>query len=83
MTRDTTGTDASPSGTRPEVYDSADVAFEIAGTKFNSHASLEDFAEYANVPEPELDSLGLLGYDWMKQHAAIIDYGNRILYFKP
>ncbi len=83
MTRDTTESDHSPSGTHPELYHSDRVAFEIAGTEFSSPASLEDFAEYADIPEPELSSLGLLGFDWMKEHQAIIDYANYFLYFKP
>jgi hypothetical protein len=48
-----------------------------------SPASFEDLAEYADVPEPELESFGMLGYDWMKQHEAVLDYTNRVLYFKP
>jgi hypothetical protein len=80
--RDTTGTDQSPSRTSPEVFLSDSVAFEIAGVRFTSPASLEDFAEYANAPESELRSVGLLGFDWMKEHEAIIDYANRFLYFK-
>jgi hypothetical protein len=80
MTRDTTESDQSPSGTRPALYSSDRVAFEIAGVRL---ASFEDFAEYANVPESMLGSLGLLGYDWMKEHEAIIDYGNHFLYFQP
>ena len=81
--RDTTATDHSPSGTSPEVFSSDGVEFEIAGAKFNSPASLEDFAEYADVPESALRSVGLLGFDWMKEHGAIIDYADRLLYFKP
>jgi hypothetical protein len=83
MTRDTTDTDHSPSGTNPELFHADHVSFEIAGTRFTAPASLEEFAEYAHVPEPELGSLGLLGYDWMKDHGAILDYANRLLYFRP
>lgn len=83
MTRDTTDTDHSPSGTNPELYHADRVSFEIAGTSFTAPASLEDFAEYAKVPEAELGSLGLLGFDWMKEHQAIIDYANHALYFRP
>jgi len=25
----------------------------------------------------------MLGYDWMKEHQAVIDYASRYLYFKP
>jgi hypothetical protein len=79
---DTTGTDHSPSRTSPRVFRSDSVAFEIAGVRFTSPASLEDFAEYANAPASKLGSVGLLGYDWMKEHEAIIDYASRYLYFK-
>lgn len=80
---DSAGTDHSPSRTSPQLFSSDSVAFEIAGVRFTSPASLEDFAEYANAPESELRSVGLLGFDWMKAHAALIDYANRYLYFKP
>ena len=83
MSRDTSGSDQSPSGTHPALFHSDRVAFEIAGVRLGSAALLEDFAEYADVPEPELSSLGLLGYDWMKEHQAIIDYANHFLYFQP
>lgn len=83
MTKDTTSTDQSPSGTYPDIYFSDGIAFEIARVKLSAPATLEDFAEYANVPESDLTNLGMLGYDWMKAHAAIIDYANRFLYFKP
>jgi len=83
MTRDTKDSDHSPSGTHPELFHADLVAFEIAGVKLGSPASFEDFAEYANTPESELSSFGLLGFDWMKEHAAIIDYANRFLYFRP
>ena len=43
----------------------------------------EDLAEYAKVPEGELESDGMLGFDWMKRHRAILDYANRTLYFLP
>lgn len=83
MEKDSTGSDQSPSGTHPALYHSDRVEFEIAGVTLDSPASLEDFAEYANIPEAELGSLGLLGYDWMKEHEAIIDYANHFLYFRP
>ena len=79
---DTTGVDKSPSRTSPEVFLSDSVAYDIAGIRFTSPASLEDFAEYAKTPESQLRSVGLLGFDWMKKHEAIIDYANRYLYFK-
>jgi hypothetical protein len=75
--------DLSPSGTSPEEYVADSVAFEVAGVRFESPASFEDLAEYANVPEGELESYGMLGFDWMAAHRAILDYANRILYFKP
>jgi len=75
--------DQSPSRTSPDVYLSDQVAFEIEGVGFHAPASFEDFAEYGAVPEAELESFGILGYDWMKEHHAIIDYAGRRLYFKP
>ena len=83
MTRDSTESDQSPSRTQPALFHADHVAFEIASVPLDSPAELEDFAEYANVPERELGSLGILGYDWMKAHAAILDYANRVLYFRP
>jgi len=83
MASDTAGTDHSPSGTSPDLFHADGVSFEIAGAKFTTPASLEDFAEYGNVPERDLGSLGLLGFDWMKEHQAILDYANRFFYFKP
>jgi len=83
MTRDSTEADRSPNRTSPALFHADRVAFEIAGSAFDSPASLEDFAEYADVPESELSSFGMLGYDWMKEHGAILDYANRVLYFKP
>ncbi|MGE5178260.1 MAG: hypothetical protein ACM3PF_04115 [Bacteroidota bacterium] len=75
--------DRSPNRTTPDEYAADRVDFEIAGVPMRSPASFEDFAEYADVPERELDSFGMLGYDWMKRHDAILDYANRFLYFKP
>ena len=75
--------DRSPSGTNPDVFLSDGVEFEIAGVRFESPASFEDFAEYAAAPEAELDTFGMLGFDWMKERGAILDYANRLLYFKP
>ena len=83
MTRDTTDTDHSPSGTSPEIYLAERVSFELGGVKFTTPASLEDFAEYAKVPEAEIGSLGFLGFDWMKEHEAVLDYANHRLYFRP
>lgn len=75
--------DRSPSGTSPDEFVSDGVEFEIAGARFRNPASFEDLADYANVREAELDSFGMLGFDWMKQHKAILDYANRVLYFRP
>ena len=83
MRADTTGPDRSPSRTSPAVFLSDGVNFELAGVPLKSPASLEDFAEYANVPASQINSVGLLGFDWMKAHSAVIDYANRYLYFRP
>lgn len=75
--------DRSPSGTRPDEFVSGSVPFEVAGARIESPAAFEDLAEYANVPEGDLESFGMLGFDWMAQHRAILDYENRTLYFRP
>jgi hypothetical protein len=75
--------DQSPSGTRPEVFTSEDIEFEIAGITCRADATFEDLAEYGNVDAAELESYGMLGYDWMREHGAVIDYANRILSFNP
>jgi hypothetical protein len=75
--------DRSPSGTAPDEYVCDRVDFEIGGARFHSPAKFEDFAEYGNVPEREVESFGYLGFDWMKEHRAILDYANRRLYFRP
>ena len=75
--------DRSPSGTSPELFSSDRVDFEIEGVKLRSAATFEDFAEYGAVRESDLESYGMLGHDWMKEHRAVIDYANRVLYFKP
>jgi hypothetical protein len=76
-------TDQSPHGTTPEVFLADSVRFEVEGVPFHSPASLENLAEYGAIPEAQLSSLGMLGFDWMKEHEAVIDYANRFLYFKP
>jgi hypothetical protein len=83
MRFDSTSADQSPHGTHPEVAVVDSIAFTIAGSRFRSQATLEDWAEYSNVPEAALKSFGMLGFDWMKEHAAILDYANLRLYFKP
>lgn len=61
--------DRSPNGTTPERFRSDAVAFEIAEARMSETASL--------------DAYGMLGFDWMKAHRAVIDYANLRLYFKP
>ena len=75
--------DQSPSGTSPDIHLCDRVEFEIEGVALQSPASFEDFAEYGAVSESDLESFGMLGYDWMKEHQAVIDYASRYLYFKP
>lgn len=75
--------DRSPNGTTPDEFTADRVDFDISGVLCHSAASFEDFAEYGTTSERELESFGMLGYDWMKEHAAVVDYGNRYLYFKP
>lgn len=75
--------DRSPSGTSPEVFKSERVEFEIAGTPCRAEASFEDLAEYGNVAADDLASYGMLGYDWMREHRAVIDYANLVLSFEP
>ena len=75
--------DRSPSGTTPDEFHSNRVEFEIAGVRMWSPASFEDLAEYGKVSERNLETSGMLGFDWMKQHRAVLDYANRRLYFKP
>ena len=75
--------DQSPSGTSPDIHLCDRVEFEIEGVALHTPASFEDFAEYGAVPESNLETFGMLGYDWMKEHQAVIDYASRYLYFKP
>ena len=75
--------DRSPNGTTPDEFVSERVDFEVAGVPMRSHATFENFAEYGKVAEGDLESYGMLGFDWMKQHQAILDYANRVLYFMP
>lgn len=75
--------DRSPHRTTPDEFACERVDFEIAGARMHSPATFEDFAEYGNVAERELDTFGMLGFDWMKEHEAILDYANRRLYFRP
>jgi hypothetical protein len=75
------GLDRSPSGTSPEAFTSERVAFVIEGTAFETAASFQDFAEYGNVGESDLQTFGTLGFDWMLAHRALLDYANRYVYF--
>jgi len=74
------GLDHSPSGTSPAVFMSERVAFEIEGKPFDSAASFQDLAEYGNVAEAELQTSGMLGFDWMRAHGAVLDYASQYLY---
>ena len=76
------GLDHSPSGTDPAVFTSEGVAFEIAGVAMDAPASFQDLAEYGNVAEAELETVGMLGFDWMRAHRAVLDYANRRCYFR-
>ncbi len=82
-----TGTNASsPSGTTPPVYKNVsaikykigDQAFEMAGKAATAYS----FAQYENVKQAELFPFGIFGRDWMKENHAILDYANKLLYFK-
>ncbi len=79
----TASPDRSPSRTSPDIFTSEKIKFELEGISFRSPASFEDLAEYAGNPSAELDTFGMLGFDWMKEHNAILDYANCFLYFKP
>jgi len=79
--------ESSPSGTTPQVYTNvtgikytiANQSFEIPSKKVN----LYSLAEYENIKQTDLFPFGIFGRDWMKENNAIIDYANKILYFKP
>ena len=79
----TAAPDRSPSRTSPDEFVSDGVEFALEGVEFRIPASFEDLAEYSATTEAELESYGMLGFDWMKEHDAILDYANRLLYFKP
>jgi hypothetical protein len=76
------GLDHSPSGTSPAVFAGEGVAFEIDGAAFEAPASFQDLAEYGDMPEADLETSGMLGFDWMRAHGAVLDYANRFLYFR-
>ncbi len=75
--------DRSPSGTTPDVFTADAVEFEVGGVRSRDAASFEDLAEYANVTALDLASYGMIGFDWMRRHRAILDYANRRLSFEP
>jgi hypothetical protein len=83
MARDSVPNDLSPRGTTPAVFVTDAVDYEIAGRKLRSAATFQDWAEYAQVAEKDLRSFGMLGFDWMDQHRAVLDYANLRLYFIP
>nr|WP_321354870.1 hypothetical protein [uncultured Draconibacterium sp.] len=78
--------DHSPDNTTPDVYkNTTPIAYSIAGVTFEipaQRAEFSDFAEYGNTTHDALPSFGIFGRDWMKNHQAVIDYANLILYFK-
>ena len=76
------GLDHSPSGTSPAMFTSDRVAFEIGGRAFAAPASFQDLAEYGKVEASELATFGMLGFDWMRAHGALLDYANRRLCFR-
>lgn len=83
MARDSVPNDLSPRGTTPAVFVSDAIDYEIAGRKLRSAATFQDWAEYAQVAEKDLKSFGMLGFDWMDEHRAVLDYANLRLYFVP
>ena len=78
-----TSSDRSPNGTTPDEFHSDKVVLEIAGIRMACPASFENLAEYGKVSERDLETYGMLGFDWMKAHGAVLDYANLRLYFKP
>jgi len=76
----------SPSDTEPLVYSNTEpIKFKIANKQFEipyGRASMISNAEYNNVKQEDLSSFGIIGRDWMVKHSAIIDYANKLLYFK-
>lgn len=60
--------------------------YKINGKKFEytaiNKSNFRSFATYADVPISAIKEHGLLGFDWMKKHSAIMDYSNSFLYFK-
>jgi len=78
--------DHSPDNTTPDVYlNEEPIIYKIGDHSFEipvNGTELSGFAEYANTKQDKLPSFGIFGRDWMKRNQAIIDYSNRILYFK-
>jgi hypothetical protein len=76
----------SPNSTTPQVYTNlTPIIYRIANQSFEipiRKVELYSFAEYENVSQSQLFPFGIFGRDWMKKNNAIIDYANKILYFK-
>jgi hypothetical protein len=76
----------SPDATTPQIFTNADrIKYRIANQPFEipcGKAELYSFAEYENISQSQLFPFGIFGRDWMKENNAIIDYANKILYFK-
>ncbi len=79
--------DHSPDNTTPDVFINTEpIRYRIGEQNFEIPAKgseLSGFAEYGNTTQEELPSFGIFGRDWMVRNKAVIDYANRILYFKP
>jgi hypothetical protein len=76
----------SPDGTTPQIFTNAvPIKYRIADQSFEipcRKAELYSFAEYENISQSQLFPFGIFGRDWMKENNAVIDYANKILYFK-
>jgi hypothetical protein len=76
----------SPSRTSTPIFtNAAPIKYKIANLSFEINSRKADFysfAEYQNIKQTDLFTFGIFGRDWMKENSAIIDYANRILYFK-
>jgi len=58
-------------------------AYEDLPKSTDGQLLISSGTNHGNVPEETLESFGMLGFDWMKEHQAVLDYANRRLYFKP
>jgi len=83
---DTQTKDHSPDNTTPDVFlNDEPIKYKIGDHVFEipvNGTELSGFAEYANTTQDKLPSFGIFGRDWMVRNQAVIDYSNRILYFK-